>query len=457
MTTHIANPTVLREPPTAPGLPLVGSAIPFMTANGIPVAFLREIAAQYGDVVRIKVGGQSFYLLSHPDLIHEVLVKRVNEFHKPVFASGKRVGLARFLGEGILTADHEVWRPQRKLIQPLMHTKHIATYADTMGRFGEQLLALWQDGAERDIHADMTQVTMWIIADTMFGTNVSETSAIEAAGHDAQAITVADLMSPIPAWLAGRDRHSVEINNVLTTLVDRFMGERRAQGNADRYDLLSLLMETRDEDGQPVSDEFVRDNILTLFFAGHETTANTLTWAFYYLDQNPHVAARLQEEVDIVLGGRLPTLDDLPQLPYTLMVIKETMRIEPTVAAFPRFIMEATELAGYQLKGNSIIFIPPYVLHHDARWWSQPDQFDPTRFSAENEPTIPKYAYLPFGGGPRVCIGNHFALMEAQILLAVIASRYQLHLVPGTPVKPVRHVTSSPENGLPMRLERRAS
>jgi cytochrome P450 len=455
MNAQLAAEVALPDAPTVPGLPLIGNAVPFMMAHGIPVDYMRDSAAKHGDVVRFQLGKQSIYLVSHPDLVHEVLVKRVSEFHKPNLTGSKPFGLARFLGDGILTGDHEVWRPQRKLVQPLMHTKHIASYGDTMARFGEQLLASWQDGSVRDIHADMTQVTMWIIAETMFGMKVNQSPDIEKAAHDAQVITIADITSPIPAWLTGRNRHAEQVNEFLTALVQRFMEERRAQGEVERYDLLSLLMETRDEDGQPMSDEFVRDNILTLFFAGHETTANTLTWAFYFLDQHPEVMAKLQAEVDSVLDGRLPTLADLPQLPYTMMVIKETMRVEPTVSAFPRLIVDDLELGGYRLRAGSIVMLPPYVLHHDARWWSQPDVFDPTRFDAHNEPNIPKYAYLPFGGGPRVCIGNHFALMEAQILLAVIVSHYNVRLAPGTQVQPVRNITSSPKTSLNMIVERR--
>jgi cytochrome P450 len=456
MTAQLTAQSTLPEPPAAPGLPVIGNSLPFLMSNGLPVKFMAETAAKHGDLVLIEAGKRMLYLVSHPDLVHEVLVKRVNEFHKPTASSGKALGLARFLGEGILTADHEPWKPQRKLIQPLMHTKHIASYAETMGNFGNTLLEQWQDGSVRDIHADMTQVTMWIIAETMFGMNVDQTPVLEQAGFEAQAITIADFASPIPGWLTGRERHADRINTVLSDLVEHFMRERRNNDNSERHDLLTLLMETRNEDGQPMSDEFVRDNILTLFFAGHETTANTLTWAFYYLDRYPEVVTKLQREVDTVLNGRLPTLEDLPNLPYTLMVIKETMRIEPTVAAFPRFISEDTSLGGYLLKGGSVLFLPPYILHRDERWWSRPYDFDPSRFSAENEPNIPKYAYLPFGGGPRICIGNHFALMEAQILLAVIASRYHLRLVPGTNVQPVRQVTTKPKTGLPMIVERRA-
>jgi cytochrome P450 len=337
-----------------------------------------------------------------------------------------------------------------------MHTQHITRYAETMARFGERLLERWSDGQQRDIHTDMMQVTIWIIADTMFGMDAAQTPALQAASTRAQAIAVADLTSPLPAWLArGRDRQAAELNAFFTTLVEGFMHERRAHTGPPRHDLLSLLMDSRDEDGQPMPDALVRDNILTLFMAGHETTANTLTWVFSYLDQNPAVAAALHQEVDAVLAGRRPALADLPALPYTLMVIKDAMRLEPTVAIIPRTLTAATELGGYRLQGNSVVFLSPYLLHRDRRWWARPERFDPLRFSAENEPGIPKYAYLPFGGGPRICLGNQFSLMEAQILLALIASRYRLSLAPGARVVPLRQVTTSPLHGLPMRVHRR--
>lgn len=443
-------------PPKVAGLPLIGSAIPFQKAKGLPVDFMQHAQRTYGDVVHIQVLNKTLYLVSHPDLIHDILVKRTAEFHKPSVISKKPLALSRFLGHGILTVDHEEWKPQRKMIQPLMHAKHIMGYGETMAKFGEQLLDSWSHDSVRDIHADMTQVTMWIIADTMFGMTIDQSPVMQEVGESAQRLSIADFVSPIPPSIAKwRDYQADHINEVLSGLVKHFMDERRAQGHVERNDLLSLLMNTRDEDGNPMPDEFVRDNILTLFFAGHETTANTLTWAFYYLAQNPAVLQTLHAEVDSVLAGRLPTLEDLHNLPYTMMVIKETMRVEPTVSAFPRAILEDVILGGYKLKAHSTVFVPPYITHHDPRWWSNPEQFDPTRFSVENEPNIPKYAYFPFGGGPRICIGNHFALMEAQILLALIASRYTLHLLPNHTVEAVRQITVSPKDGLPMRLEKR--
>ncbi len=447
----------LQSPPHVPGMPFIGSAPAFLAANGIPVSFLQHVQRQHGDLAHFTVMSRSFYLVSDPELVHDILVTRVQSFHKPEAIAQTPRGLSRFLGSGILTAGHEQWRPQRKLIQPFMHARHIERYAETMACMGERLLSHWQDGSERDIHADMTHVTMWIIAETMFGVNLNHSPSFEDAANSAQKIVIEDLISLMPAWLTGRDAETERVNTVLTELVKGFVAQHNANPNPDRHDLLSLLLATRDEDGQPMSEEFLRNNILTMFFAGHETTANTLTWAHYYLSQNPAILKRLQDEVDAVLpDGRLPTLADLPNLPYTLMVIKETMRQQPTVATFPRVITEDVELGGYLLKAGSFILISPYVLHHDARHWADPNRYDPERFSEKNERRIPKYAYLPFGGGPRICIGNHFALMEAHILLALMVRRYQLHLSPNAKIEPKYHVTVSPKHGLPMRLQRRA-
>jgi cytochrome P450 len=368
----------------------------------------------------------------------------------------KRRGLSRFLGEGILTAGYEAWRPQRKVIQPLMHRKHIENYATIMSSKGDLLLSQWEDGSERDVHADLIQVTMWIIAESMFGLPPEEIPDFEDLILELRKIILGDFISFLPEWITKREAVADNINEQLTSFVQRMVDGRTQTSDSERYDLLSLLLAARDEDGNPMSQELIRDNILTMFFAGHETTANTLAWALFYLSQNPDVLRTLQEEVDQLLDdGRAPTLADLEKLPYTLMVIKETMRIQPTVAVIPRVTTTDTLLGEYTLEANSILFLSPYLLHHDVRFWENPDRYDPTRFTEENEANITKYAYLPFGGGPRVCIGNHFALMEAQILLAQIIRRYQLSVVDGAHIEPERTATTHPKNGLPMRISKR--
>ena len=293
-----ANPvasSILKTPPTVPGLPILGNTFAFMKRSSLPVEIFRSVARQYGDIVRFHVAGKTIYLVSQPALIQEILVKRVNDFHKPIVLSERPIGLNRFFAGGILTSDYPEWRPQRKVIQPLMHTKHIESYADTMVRFGELLLSGWRNGETRDMHADMTQVTIWIIAETMFGMDVTHTPELAMAAKLAQEVTVADITLPLPAWLVwGRNRKADKVNNIMSDLVAKLMGERRANPDDDtRKDLLTLLMQTRDDANNPMPDQFVRDNILTLFFAGHETTANTLVWAFHYLDLNPPVLEKL--------------------------------------------------------------------------------------------------------------------------------------------------------------------
>ena len=452
MTVNPVPAASAKVPPAVPGLPLLGNSLAFLDKTGLPVEMFRLAAKKQGDVVRLRAAGRYIYLVSHPSLIQEMLTKRVSDFHKPIVLSRKPTGLDRFFAGGILTCDYPEWRPQRKVIQPLMHAKHIESYADTMVRFGQKLLSSWRDGEIRDIHQEMTQVTIWIIAETMFGMDITHNPELALAGKLGQQVTVADVTLPLPEWLmGGRNRKADRVNEIMSTLVARLMGERRSNAHGeDRKDLLTLLMQTTDDEGSPMPDQFVRDNILTLFFAGHETTANTLVWALHFLDLHPGVLETLQAEVDSGLQGRAPTLADLRNLPYTQMVIKETMRFEPTVAIIPRALTEDVELGGYRLEKESMVFIPPFTVHHDPRWWSDPERFDPLRFSEANESKIPKYAYLPFGGGPRICIGNHFSLMEAQILLAMIVSQYRLRHTPDANIVPLRLVTTVPKYGMPM-------
>jgi cytochrome P450 len=445
----------LTDAPGPRGLGSLRTIYKFLRSTGLPISYIHEMHKEHGDVIRLQVGGQRIYAVKDPDLIQEILVKRAQDFHKLEVAEEKPSALGMFLGKGILTADHEEWKPQRKLIQPLMHAKHIQNYAETMTQFAERLTAQWQDGKARDIHHDMVQVTMWIIAETMFGTTLDASERIKHTGDMAQKIAVGTFTKsiPLPGAERRRDEKVRELNAELDAVVQKLMADR--PGIGDRADLLTLLMNTKDEDGQPVGYDFIRNNILTLFLAGHETTANSLTWTFYYLARNPHIAEKLYAEVDAVLGGRPAQLADLPNLPYTLKVIKEAMRIEPAVSVVPRYILEDQTIGSYHLKARSIVLLPIYIVHHDEHLWSQPDVFDPERFTPEAEAKQHKYAYMPFGGGPRVCIGNHFAMMESQLILATIASRFKLTLVSQTAPEPIRLITTFPKDGLMMKVEQR--
>ncbi len=447
----------LSEPPGPNGAERLRMAKAFLSRHGIPMIYLRYLSNVYGDVVRLKLGSRTLYLVTHPDLAQELLVRRYQEFHKPSAAGGPPRQLSRFLGSGILTADHDAWRPQRRLIQPLMHAVHIRSYADTMTQQAEAMMNTWRAGETRDVHADMNQVTMWIIAETMFGTKPENTADIHHLMNMAQAIAVGDLQNLLP-WrdLFGRiNRRVAHINTTFDKMVRQLIDERAGQSDS-RNDLLTLLINSVDEKGEPVSYEFIRDNILTLFVAGHETTANTLTWALYYLAHNPAALARLRAELDAALAGRAATLADLAALPYTEMVLKETMRIEPTVSLVPRYIPENTTLGGYQLSAGSVVLVSIYCMHHDERWWDAPEEFRPERFAPAQEEQREKHAYLPFGSGPRICIGNHFAMMEAHIILATLLARWDFALNQPAEVERVRLVTTSPQGGLRMTVTPRA-
>jgi len=362
-------------------------------------------------------------------------------------------------GNGIFTSDGSFWRRQRKLVQPAFHTRRIGAYADVMTRFTSEMMAEWRDGETRQIDDDMTHVTMRIICKTLFDAEV-KAEVEELGGALTHLFVLSDKrfnqIPTIPYWLPTTLNKTLrESVVVVDALLKRFIDERRTSGE-DKGDLLSMLLAAQDEDGSAMTDRQVRDEAMTLFGAGHETTAVTMMWTWYLLSQNPQVEAKLHEELDRVLAGRQPTLDDLPQLKYTEMVIKEALRIYPPAWGTTREPIEDVTIGGYTVKKGSSVFINIYGLHRDARYFPNPDVFDPERFSPEREKDIPKYAYLPFGGGPRVCIGNAFALMEARLILATMAQRYRLELAPGQVVKPERQFTLRSKYGMNMVVRRRS-
>jgi cytochrome P450 len=409
---------------------------------------------QYGDVYVVQFGELKQYMISHPDHIHQVTTELASKFHKDNDYKNPRKGLARFLGSGLLTSDGEFWKRQRKLSAPAFHHKRIAAYAGTMVDYTDRLLREWQSNSRLDIAEEMTRLTMLIVAKALFNTDVS--SEVERTGEAVEAIQ-RFMNSPrlLPTWIPTRlelaARHA---SNDLDEIVYRIINERRASGE-DTGDLLSMLLLAQDDEGKHMTDKQARDEVVTLFLAGHETTANTMNWTWYLLAQYPEVEAKLHEELDRVLGGRLPTFEDLEHLKYTEMVIKESMRILPPVWVFSRVAIEDVEIGGYHIEKGSVVAPFTYALHHDPRWWENPETFDPERFSPENEHKINRRAYLPFASGPRVCIGNGFAMMEARLILATIASRYRLSLAPGQQVEIMPRLTLNPKDGLPMTVTER--
>ncbi len=410
--------------------------------------------AKLGDIVQIPGGTVSQYLMFHPDMYQEVLVKQAASFQKDPGYTDPNVGLARFLGNGLVTSNGEFWRRQRKLTQPAFHVKRIEAYAQTMVNYTLDHLEGWRSGETRDIDREMMALTLKIVARTLFNSDV--TDDIDRVGR---AITILQHLGEnegpvqLPEWITHRKQDIMQGVQDIDHVVYRFVAEWRAQGE-DHGDLLSMLMLAEDEDGNRMTDVQVRDEAVTLLAAGHETTANALNWTFYLLAHNPAVEENLHRELDTVLAGQPPKLDDLKRLPYTEMVIKESMRVYPPVPAISRQAVHDVEIMGYLIPKGSIVSIFPYTVHNDARFWDQPEAFMPERWAEGYPQQPPRYAYLPFGGGPRICIGNSFAMMEAQLLLASIASRYRLALLPNhQTVQKDPLVTLRPRGGLPMRLQ----
>jgi cytochrome P450 len=375
--------------------------------------------------------------------------------------------LSKFLGNGLLTSEGDFHKKQRKLAQPVFHRQRIQSYAETMVAYTNQVVGNWRDGESHQICDEMMSLTMFIVAKTLFDADMDdmagEVETIGQAIEDLQAISNAEYRTFIilPEWVPTRNnRLRKKGRAVMYGIIDRLIAERRATAVngriADTGDLLSMLLLAQDEDGRTMSDNQVRDELVTLFAAGHETTSNALAWSWYLLSQHPDVEARLHQEVDEVLNGRLPTLQDLPQLPYTEMVLKEAMRLYPPAWTLnTRQAVEDTAVGDYLIPKDRLIFVSPYVMHRRPEFFPDPERFDPERFTPENEKELPRYAYVPFGAGPRVCIGNSFAMMEAHLILATIAQRFRLALDPNQEIELNPLITLSPKYGLKMRVIKR--
>jgi cytochrome P450 len=418
--------------------------------------FLTENARKYGDIFAIRFAHRRLLVVSHPDLVEEVLVTRNRQFIKH-FA----LRMAKpMLGEGLLTSEGDFWRRQRRLSQPAFHREKVAAHATVMVEYAERMLATWADGQRRDIQADMMRLTLEIVARCLFGADVSSESA--AAGEAMEALMqdftgrVMKLVRlpesfPTPANLRRR-RARQRLDGMLGEIIVR----RRASGE-DRGDLLSMLLRAQDDDGDGsgMTDAQLRDEAMTLFAAGHETTANTLAWIWYVLAGHPEAEARLHAELDDVLGDRPPTFDDLPRLVYTERVVNETLRLYPTVWLLGREAIEPTEIGGHAVAAGTTIYMSQWVIHRDPRFFEDPLVFHPDRWAGGLARKLPRYAFFPFGGGPRICIGNAFAMMEAVLLLATIARKFRPRLASGARVVPVPTMTLRPEGGLHVVLEAR--
>jgi cytochrome P450 len=414
-------------------------------------------ARDYGDLVSARFGPRQVLFANHPDVVEEVLVNQNRKFIKHY----RLRQTARTLGQGLLTSEGEFWRGQRKLAQPGFHRERIANYASLMVDSTMRMLRSWSDGQVRDVQADMMRLTLEIVAKTLFDAEIGgetgdASAAMETLTHAFVART-GNLFTPphwVPTPLNLRIERAIRrLERILMTIIS----ERRASGE-DRGDLLSMLLHAQDEEsGRKMSDQQLRDELMTLFLAGHETTANTLAWTWVLLSGHPDAEARLHTELDLVLGDRLPMVADLPMLRYTESVVNETLRFYPTVWVIGREPIEPVELGGYLIPTGTTVFMPQWVIHRDGRWFDDPEAFRPERWADGLMQRIHRYAYFPFGGGPRICIGNNFALMEATLILATIARRYRLTLTSDARIAPLPTITLRPAHGVKVELKKRGA
>ncbi len=438
----------IHLPPGPKGRFLIGH---LPEINRDPLHYTLQCVREYGDVVGWQFGPFPAITLNHPDLVEQVLVTQVRNFVK---SSVYRRGL-RILGNGLLTSEGEFWQRQRRLVQPAFHQERIAAYAQVMVAYANQLLDQWQDGEIRDVHQDMMSLTSQIASKTLFDVDITE----ETEGVQAALNAVMDFNAQlsnqylVPGWMPTPSnlRYQRAIQQ-LDVIIYRIIEQRRASGK-DTGDLLSMLLQIRDEsDGTQMTNRQVRDEAMTLFLAGHETTANALTWLWFLLSQHPQVEAKLQQELKTVLGSRTPTVADIRQLRYTEGVVLEAMRLYPPVWGMSRVALQDCVLGEYNVKAGTTVFLSQWAMHRDPRFYENPEVFHPDRWADNLLKKLPTFAYFPFGGGQHICIGKAFAMMEAVLLVATIAQKFRLTLQADHPVTPQPSLSLRPKYGMKMLL-----
>lgn len=424
--------------------------------NRDSLGFITRCRDTYGDVVRMRFLYLTVYFLYHPDDIENVLSTNAKNFIKS--RSLRSPFFQRLVGKGLLTSEGDFWRRQRRLAQPAFHRQRISSYGDVMVQFADRMIGSWQTGDVRDVHRDMMRLTLEIVVKTLFNADVS-------AEADRVGRVLSEIVKPFASqatlkWVmdnrlptAGHRRFFRAAHDIDST-VYRIIRERRAN-RRDEGDLLSMLLEAQDEDdGATMTDRQLRDEVMTIFLAGHETSALTLSWAWWLLAQNKAAENRFHEELDEVLDGRLPTLEDVPCLKFTEMIAKESMRLYPPAFGLGREAIQDCEIGGFRVPARSQVFVFQWATQRDPRFFAEPHEFRPERWSEEDK-DLPRYAYFPFGGGPRVCIGNYFAMIEIVLLLATIGQRFRLTRADDRPVDLYPAMSLRPRGAINMRLEQR--
>jgi cytochrome P450 len=444
-------------PPGPRGYPFLG-VLPRLRSD--PIGAFLDAADQYGDVVHLKAGPYHGFLLSNPADIKHVLQDNARNYHKSPLYERLRDGI----GNGLLTSEDSFWLRQRRLAQPAFHRQRLIAMADAMVDCTAQALDRWERTASTagtiDVVAEMMALTQAIIVRTMFSTDLGATAEVvnrtwpiinRRIGETFWA-TKFETTLPLPANL--RFRRAL---HELETVVFRIIADRRQTGR-DESDLLSMFLSARDEEtGESMNDRQLRDEVMTMLLAGHETTSLALSWTYYLLSQHPDVEQRIAEEVDRVVGDERPAFAHLDRLSATKRAIEESLRLYPPAWGFSRLSLADDEIGGYRVPKGSIVFLIPFVVHRRPALWPDPERFDPDRFAPDRESGRPRFAYFPFGGGPRGCIGNHFAMVEMQLIVASIAQRYRIAVVPGQRIRAEPLITLRPTPGIRATIERRAA
>ena len=418
-----------------------------------PLAFFTKLARDYGDVSSLTLFNFRTLFINHPDDIEDVLVNKARKFEKGRVMKANM----RLFGEGLLTSEGDFWLRQRRLAQPAFHRARITAYGATMVEYAERAMRGWKSGEVRDIHEDMMQITLQIVGKTLFNADLAREAKEVGETLEILLKLAADFGKTIliPLWVPTRRNLRARMGiRRIEKIIYRIIAQKRAEA-CDTGDLLSMLLAAQDEDGSRMTDKQLRDETITLFLAGHETTANALSWAFWLLAQNPEVEKKFDDELASVLSGRAPNIEDIPKLAYTANVLTESMRLYPPAWGMARLVKEEVEVAGYKLVPGNGVACAQWVVHRDPRWFAEPERFLPERWEGDLAKRIPRFAYFPFGGGPRQCIGNSFALMEATLVLVTIARKFRFKLVEGHPVKPLASITLRPEHGIRATLEAR--
>jgi len=440
---------------TAPGpkLSFVQSLI-YRPGGANPLDFFTKLARTYGDVTSSRMAGEQLFLINEPKLIRDVLVTHNRNFTKSRGLERSK----RLLGQGLLTSEGAFHLRQRRLMQPAFHRDRVAGYGDLMVGYADRMRRSWSDGATLDIAREMNRLTLSIVGRTLFDVDVEQQAA--AVGEALTAVMESFWMTMLPfgevleRLPVPKLRRARMARGRLDAIIYRMIADRRSSGGY-RGDLLSMLLAAQDEDdGAGMTDGQVRDEAMTIFLAGHETTANALTWTWFLLSGAPDVEARLHAEVSNALQGRLPATADLPSLPFVERVVTESMRLYPPAWIIGRRAIDEYRLNEYVVPPRSILVMSPYIIQRDPRFYPDPDRFDPDRWTPEFRAGLPKFAYFPFGGGPRQCIGESFAWMELILLVATIAQQCRLRLVPGHPVVPQPLITLRAKHGMRMTVER---